>query len=139
MRLSYAFVADSAQFTPIDGRLWVLGGDFDTFGAQAFPVTHPSLTLVVKIIAQPTECGHEHRLRIELLNSAGDQIHPEISSKFSPQVNPQFRHRPVGVGLALNFLLLVFPHAGDYAFHILVDDLELGVVPIYLTSIATGP
>ncbi len=74
MRLSYAFLANAAEFTPADGRMWVLGGDFDTLAASAFPVTHPVMTLVVKISAQPAECHREHRLRIERIDSDGAQI-----------------------------------------------------------------
>ncbi len=132
MRLAYAFIANAAEFTPNDGRLWVLGGDFDTITTVEIPATHPSMTLVVKILAQPTECQREHRLRIELIDSDGVQVHPEITGLFTPLVRQEYPHRPVGVGMALTFLQLRLPQYGDYAFHILVDDLELGTLPLYI-------
>jgi hypothetical protein len=136
MKLSYAFTADAATFTPADGRLWILGGDFDSINATEFPATHPAMTLVVKIIAQPTECERSRNLRIALLDADGNSIAPDIESQFTAQRNPQFPHRPVGIGLALNFQGLQFPNPGDYAFHILVDELELGVVPVYLVQLS---
>lgn len=132
MRLAYSFLATSAEFTPHDGRVWVLGGDFDTITAAETPATHPSMALVVKLIVQPTECQREHRLRIELIDSDGVQVHPEIMGAFTPVVRQDFPHRPVGVGMALTFQQLRLPQYGDYSFHILVDDLELGTLPLYL-------
>jgi hypothetical protein len=135
MRLLYAFVADSAQFTA-DGKLWVLGGDFATIQAPAFPATHLAMTLVVKLEVQLTECNRDHRLRVVLLDPDGGPVIPEVELSFRPQSDPRQHHRPVGVGL--NFVLqqIQFPKAGDYGFHVLVDDLELGVVPLYLVSTA---
>ncbi len=42
MQLAYAMTALAAEVTP-DGKLWMLGGDFDTLTAQSFPVTHPAI------------------------------------------------------------------------------------------------
>lgn len=133
MRLEYAFLADAAQYTPADGRLWVLGGDFDTLTANDFPVTNPSLTLIVKVLVQPTECGREHHLRVEFINSNGVRMQSKIEAGFVPQPNVLFPDREVGIGIALNLQSLIFPVAGDYAFHIFVDDLELRALPIHLT------
>ncbi len=135
MRLSYAFLANAAEFTPADGRVWVLGGDFDTLAATAFPATHPVMTLVVKISAEPTECHREHRLRIELIDSDGTQIQ-QIQAQFTPEVRPQYPHRSVGIGVAMNFQGITFPRPSNYSFHILVDDLELGTVALYLVQAA---
>lgn len=132
MQLAYAFLANSAEFTP-DGRLWVLGGDFDTIMVPAFPVTHPYLTLIVKVLAQPMECGREHQLRIALIDSDGSNLH-EIHAHFTPEKRPDFPHRGVGIGMALNLAALHFQSQGDYAFHILVDNLELGSVSLHLVG-----
>jgi len=132
MRLAYSFLANAAEFTGTDGRLWVLGGDFDTITATETPAMHPVMTLVVKLLVQPTECQREHRLRIELIDSDGVQVHPEIGGPFTPIASPEYPHRPVGVGMALTYLQLRFPRYGDYSFHILIDDLELGVLPLHL-------
>ncbi len=117
MGLSYAFLANAAEFTPGDGRMWVLGGDFDTLAASAFPVTHPVMTLVVKISAQPAECHREHRLRIELIDSEGAQIQ-EIQARFTPEVRPQYPDRSVGIGVAMNFQGITFPRPSNCLFHI---------------------
>lgn len=49
--------------------------------------------------------------------------------------NQQYPHRAVGVGLNASIIGLAFPEEGDYRFHILVDDIEMGVVPLYLERI----
>lgn len=129
MELSYAFVADSAQY--VDGKLYALGGDFDTIVAPKFPATHPALALVLKLRVQPLECARRHQLRVALIDADGKPIQNEIKLEFEPQVDSQHPSRAVGVGLVTNYLVLKFPTAGSYAFHVLVDDIELGTLPFY--------
>ena len=131
MELRHAFVADAAQSTP-DGKIWVLGGDFDTIFVPKFPVMHPAMALVLKITMQPLECDREHQLRIELVDDDGKKVHDPIQLSFHAQPDPRHPHRPVGVGMVLNFQNLRFEGPGNNSFHILVDDIELGRVPLYL-------
>lgn len=132
MQLPYAFLADAAQFT--NGKLYVLGGDIDTIFAPAFPSMHVSSVLVIKLLVQPAECGREHRLRVEFIDSDGGQVVPELVVPFTPVVRPDQPHRPVGVGLTLQLQALPLPHPGDYAFHILVDDFEMGAVQLLVVE-----
>jgi|SRR5579884_1031506 hypothetical protein len=127
MQLAYAITASAAEVTP-DGRLWLLGGDFDTLAAPNFPATHPAMALVVKLRAQPAECDREHQLVVDLIDSDGrEQIH-RIEMAFQPrQAAPGKR---IGVNLVMNIVALQFPKPDDYSFHILVDDEEVGVVPL---------
>ncbi|MGI8549917.1 MAG: DUF6941 family protein [Dehalococcoidia bacterium] len=131
MQLAYAFPSSAAEFSS-DGKVYVLGGDFDTLRVPGFPATQPSLALVVKLHVQPMECYREHRLRIDLIDDDGARVYPEIGLPFTPQTSPNYPHRRVGVGLVITLQGLTFPRPGGYAFHILVDDLEIGTVPLYL-------
>jgi len=138
MRLGYAFCASAAEFTP-DGKLWVLGGDFDTITAPGFPVVHPAMTLVIKLRVEITECDHQHGLRILLLDSDGAIVQGPMEVSFTAQRRPEAPHRPVGVGLAINFQSMVFAREGDFAFHILVDNLGLGTVQVYVIHTPSLP
>ena len=131
MRLTYAFCADAAQIAP-DGKLYVLGGDFEVIHAQEFPAKHPALFLVVKLSVQPPECQREHQLRVELIGPDGHAVTKPIVLSFKAEPNSLYPHKPIGVGLIINFQNLQFQKPGDYAFHVLVDDLELDTVPLVL-------
>jgi hypothetical protein len=71
-------------------------------------------------------------LRVELIDDDGAQVHPPLALPFVPPPADR-RGKPIKMFLVLNYQNLTFPHEGDYAFHILVDDLELGTVPVWLT------
>lgn len=136
MQLGFAFLADAAQDTP-DGKISVLGGNFDTIYAARFPTSQPAMSLVVNLRVQPTECGREHRLRVEFLNEDGGPLIPRIELGFLPQKRADAPHRPVNVNLIAVLQGVPFSRAGEYGSHILVDDLELGVLPLYLVQAQT--
>jgi hypothetical protein len=138
MQLAFAFLADAAQFSP-DGKVSLLGGDFDTVYAESFPSQHPDATLVVKLKVQPTECNRDHRLRVEFIDSDGNRVIPSLELPFKPELRPEQPHRPVGVGLALQLRGLPIAKEGDYAFHVLVDDLEVAVVELKAVVRRTKP
>ncbi|HLQ34457.1 MAG TPA: hypothetical protein VK457_17370 [Chloroflexota bacterium] len=127
MQLAYAMTALAAEVTP-DGKLWMLGGDFDTLTAQSFPVTHPAMALVVKLWAQLPECEREHQLTVELIDSDGREQIKRIEMPF--RVAQPAPGRRIGANLVLHLVGLQFPKPDDYAFHILVDDIEIGSVPL---------
>jgi hypothetical protein len=134
MRLFYAITADAAQFTP-DGRLWVLGGDFDTIYSPQFPAVHSAMTLAVKLLATPRESEREHQLRVELVDADGQPFQEPFVLPFTPHINAAYPHREVGIGLTLNYQNLRFDRPGDFGFHILVDGLEIGTLPLYVAQL----
>lgn len=131
MRLAYAFPASAAEFSQ-DGKLSVLSGDFDTITVATFPATNPQMVLVVKLELQPLECSREHQLRVELIDADGQRLHESITISFRAQPHPDDLHRRVGMGSVIHYQGITFPKPGAYSIHVLVDDLELGVVPLYL-------
>jgi len=138
MNVPYALTATAAETTS-DGRIWVLGGDFDTLGSSQFPLTLPTITLLLKVSFEPAECGAVHRLRIELWDQDGTVIQSPFTTEFTPQRNVQFPTRPAGSVIALNMQGLSFPNPGDYAFHVLVDDHQMARVPLYVTQQSEPP
>ena len=131
MRVPFALTASSAESTP-DGRVWILGGDFDTVGSPRFPVVLPTMTLVVKILFEPGETGRPHTVRTELWDEDGEVIQHPFVQTFTPERHPKFPTRNVGSVLILNMQGLSFPNPGDYAFHVLVDDHLMATTQIYV-------
>jgi hypothetical protein len=131
MRVVFAIVADAATDVG-NGKIDISGAGIDTLFSPGFPAATAQLTLVWRLEFAPTECGHPHQIRVELLGPDGQGIIQPLTgtavvSKFAPEP-----HRPVNTNLIFNLQGVVFPNAGDYAFHILIDNIELAVVPLYL-------
>src|SRR5258708_4711584 len=131
MRLVYAFLADAAQFTP-DGKLSMLGGDYDTLYATAFPTIHPAVTFVLKLRLEPDEVTTEHIIRVDLEQAGVETRYPSASLHVAPQANADRISGPQHIASVLNFVQIVFPVPGAYTFHIVADDRELGVLPLRL-------
>lgn len=138
MHLGFAFLADAAQVTP-DQKLSVLGGNFDTIYAQEFPAVHALMCLVVNIKAQPTECGREHTLRVEFLDSDGRAQLAPMKLPFTAQTRADMPYRETNVNLIASLMGQQFMQPGEFAFHILVDDLEIGRVPLRLALLPGAP
>jgi len=134
MELEFALLADAAA-SPPDGKLYILGGGFDQIRAQQFPATHGSIALVVKLRLHPTECNRQHTLEIELWDPDGNQAGPAISGEFSAQRNPDSPTRSSYVQLVFNIIGLQFPSAGEYEFHIIVNEQHLKTIPLSITAI----
>ena len=70
--------------------------------APSFPGTHPAMSLVVKLWAQPTECDREHQLRVELIDSDGRECLQRIEMPFQPKQSAPGRR--IGVNLVLHIV-----------------------------------
>ena len=94
MRLVYAFPADAAQFTE-DGKLWILGGDFDAIRVREFPFKQPALALVVKIALLPDECEQDHRIRVLLIGPERQEL-ADVSTTTAPPRRADFPEADAG-------------------------------------------
>lgn len=137
VELVYAIPADAAEVGP-QGKVSILGGDFENIYVQQFPSLHTRFSLVVKLLAQPSECGAEHTFQAVVYGPDGVSPSPGLMTTFTP-VQPAGREdRPVGVRLVANFPFLVFTGQGDHLIRILVDEHEVGNVPFQVTLGAPG-
>lgn len=130
MRVVYAFLADTATGTP-GGKADATGIGFDTIFAEAFPAMHAHMALVCRLEVAITECDVPHELRIEMLGPDGQLMFRQVAQFTTRRVDPTVV-RPPTFPLILDLVNLPFPAAGDYAFHLLVDNIELAVVPLYI-------
>ncbi len=72
MRLEYMLLADAANLST-EGKLNVLGA-FERIVARSFPVMHPTMTVVIRMVATPAERGRKKQIGIRLLNQDGVEL-----------------------------------------------------------------
>ena len=72
MELDFAFLADAADVSM--GKLFVLGGAFDTIHVSGFPATHPILAVVLRLLLSPADLDRKHELQILLLDADAKHI-----------------------------------------------------------------
>jgi len=131
MRAAYVFLASGGEFTP-DGKLNVLGGDFDTIFGPAFPLVQPHMVLLIKLLLDQGDTGHGHELRVSLLNAEGERVLSDLRGPIEVLGKAMRPDRPVGMGLALTAINLIFPRPGAYTWHVFVDDIEVAALKLYV-------
>ncbi len=128
MKLTAAFLADAAQVTA--GKLYVLGGAFDTVTARTFPAVHRSLAVVLIAEVGPGDRNRDLPIRIQLLDEDGGEL--GIESQGNLRVGAPSA-LPAGaasiVPLVSAFGNIRFPTPGGYVFRISHEDDELGQIP----------
>jgi hypothetical protein len=128
VKLTAAFLADAAQVTA--GKLYVLGGAFDTITARRFPAVHRSLAVVLVAEVGPGDRNRDLPIRIELLDEDGGEL--GIESQGNLRVGAPSA-LPAGasslVPLVSAFGNVRFPAAGGYVFRISHEDAEIGRIP----------
>ena len=139
MKLAYAMLADAAQTTP-DGKVSIIGGDFDTIYSTNFPALHPVLTLVIRVDFERPEANREHRLRISISGPLGGHVIATDPRPFTPTVPEGYRGGHVKTFFVVSVNGLVFEQQGTYRIRITVDDTPVGEeLPLYLERVASPP
>ena len=127
MRLTTAMLADAAQVQ--GGKLFVLGGGFDTISARTIPVVHRSLTLAMVAEVEPDERHRDLEIAIQLIDEDGSPLDVEAKGKLRVGAPPNL---PPGsasiVPIVSPFYNIRFPEAKGYAFTIGFEGEELGRV-----------
>ncbi len=116
MEIKTAVLADAANVS-VENKLNITG-IFNRLSGTEFPLTHPSMVLVVRLEYHPSEAG-EHALTINIADADGTKIAEGGGSFKLPKPHTQ-ELPPIG-----QFLLplhgLVFQSPGVFSFDILVD------------------
>ena len=123
--IEVAILADAVQ--AVAGKLYVLGGGWDTLYAARFPARHPSLGIGVRVRVPWTQIDKEFTLSVDLVDEDGHSVFGDksISQKFRsgrPRGLPD--GVDVGVVRALTINGLVFPREGGYSFVVSIDGVE---------------
>jgi hypothetical protein len=128
MDLDFAFLADAADVSM--GKLFVLGGAFDTIYVSGFPATHPTLAVVLRLMLSPNDLDRRHKLEILLLDADGRSIAAapgELMVSKSPDSPAGWKQ---AVMLPLRFLNIPFQAPGHYSIEILTNGTLTKAIPL---------
>ena len=135
MKLTSAMLADSAQVQ--SGKLFVLGGGFDTISVRSVPATHRSLTLAMVAEVGPDERQQDLNLGIELVDEDGAELGVSANGRLRVGTPPNL---PPGassvVPIVSPFHNITFPEAKGYAFVVKLNGEELARVRFRLVEVA---
>jgi hypothetical protein len=131
MNVNLAVLCDAANVSR-EGKLNILG-EFDSIGAATFPLTYPTMVLVVRLEAHPTEAG-VHHLKLHLFDEDGHDVVPPLQGDF-PTGSPSFLGAMIRTPpLILQMHGVCFNGPGHYSFELLVDNHHLRSLPLHILS-----
>ena len=118
-----ALLADAVQ--AVRGKLFILGGGWDTLWVQKVPARHPSLAIGLRLRVPVSWVKDSLNLSVELQDVDGHPLlpHPLTNDIKLPQ-NPQHPPNATDFGLIRSFTFnnLMFQQEGPYSFVISVDE-----------------
>lgn len=135
-----ALLADAVQ--AVRGKLFVLGGGWDTLWVQRFPARHPSLAIGLRLRVPVSWASDTLKLSVELQDADG---HPMLPRPLSHDIRlpPASQHSPSATDFGLirsfTFNNLMFEREGSYSFVISVDDEPVSRLRFTVRARAQGP
>ncbi len=123
MEVDFAFLADSADAT--NGKLYVMGGAFDTLWTPQVPTTYPRLAFIIRLLLNAAELGRPHKLEVVIMDEDGKHtatVGGDLNVGRSPDLPKGWQQAFLGV---LNFAGLKFDKFGDYSFNVMVNNSSL--------------
>jgi hypothetical protein len=134
MRLTVAMLADSAQVA--GGKLFILGGAFDTINARAFPALVRGLSVVLVAEIEPADRDRDLPIAIRLLDEDGAALGVQSQGMMRVRAPASL---PAGasslVPLVVAFVGVRFPKAGGYVFIIEHEGRELSRIPFRVREV----
>ena len=118
-----ALLADSVQ--AVRGKLFVLGGGWDTLWVGGFPARHPSLAIGLRLRVPVSWTSPTLKLAVDLQDADGKAILPSsLAHVIKLPENPTHAPNATDFGLVRSFTFnnLRFEHDGPYSFVVSVDD-----------------
>lgn len=118
-----ALLADAVQ--AVRGKLFILGGGWDTLWVQRFPARHPSLAIGLRLRVPVSWASENLKLSVELQDADGHQILPQtLSHDIRLPASGQHPPNSTDFGLIRSFTFnnLLFRQEGSYSFVVSVDD-----------------
>ena len=134
MKLNTAMLCDAAQVQ--GGKLFVLGGGFDTISARKLPIVHRSLTVALVAEVEPDERHRDLELLISLIDEDGNDLGVEAKGKMKVGAPPNL---PPGsssiVPIVSPFYNVRLEEAKGYAFVVLYEDDELARITFRVVKV----
>src|SRR5947209_2361758 len=125
--VDFAFLADAAEAEP-GRKLYVMGGGIDSIGAPVYPVVHPHLALVLRLLVHPTEANRNHVLEIRLMEPDGGEL-TKVEGSFSASDAGVPPGREIPMNMVLNFWSTRFERPGDYGIEIMINNQHMKSLP----------
>lgn len=127
MQVDYMVLADAAA--AVQGKLYIHGAGWDTLFAASFPVTHPTMSVAIRLRVPWTDTNQPHHLELDIVDDDSQSIVPTPPGPFRGDINvgrpPQLAQGDDQVvPLALNLNGLIFQQAGVYAIILRIDGME---------------
>lgn len=122
-QVDFALLADAVQV--LQGKLYVLGGGWNTLFVAGFPARHPSLGVGLRVRVPWSWTERPLKIGIDLQDEDGARILPGPPIAQGVKVSrPQGLPDGSDVVLARSFTFnnLMFPKPGGYSFVISLDD-----------------
>ena len=124
MKMTSAMLADAAQVQ--SGKLFVLGGGFDTISVRSVPATHRSLSLAMVAEVAPEDRQRDLDLSITLVDEDGAEVGVAATGRLRVGTPPNL---PPGassiVPIVSPFHNITFPEAKGYSFLVSLNGQEL--------------
>jgi hypothetical protein len=134
VQLTTAMLADAAQVQ--GGKLYVLGGGFDTIVTRNLPAVQRSLAVVLVASIDPSERHQDLELSIALLDEDGAATGLEAKGRVrvgAPANLPP--GAPSTVPIVSQFANVRFPEAKGYTFVVSYENQELTRVPCRVVKV----
>jgi len=133
MRFTSAMLADAAQVSA--GKLFVLGGGFDTITVREIPAVHRYLAVVLLAEIGPADRNRELTVTIRLVDEDGHDTGMQAQGSFRVGAPASL---PAGatssVPLVSGFGGIRFERAGGYVFLVEHEGTEVARVPFRVRS-----
>ncbi len=121
IRAECFIIADGAQES--NGKLYVLGGGWDTIFSAAYPMQWAAVSLAIKLVIPWNLAGEPHELVVDLVNDDGVPALPE-SPKLQFNVGRPHNADPgddVSMPFTLTLNQITLPRTGRYTFLLRID------------------
>ena len=135
MKLTSAMLADAAQVQ--SGKLYVLGGGFDTISVRKLPATHRSVSLAMVAEVGPDERQQDLELVVQLVDEDGAELGVMAKGKLRVGAPPNLPPgSPSIVPIMTPFHNVTFPEAKGYAFVVSMNETELTRVKFRVVKVS---
>jgi hypothetical protein len=141
MQVDYMVLADAAAAE--GGKHYIHGAGWNRLLATSFPVTHPSMSVAVRLLVPWHDTNCPHQLELDVVDEDGQSILPPPGPRrgtittgrpvFLKQGEEQF------VPLVMTIIQIQFNQAGLYAVILRIDGMEAARSAFHVVSVRPEP
>lgn len=125
-----AFLVSDAV-TTAQGKIYIHGGGITKI-AGSFPVTQPTLGVLLRLEREDEPLGTDHHIAIRLLSPDNDQlVEVETNYRVPGSANEEY---PMTIDFVGSFSGLEFETPGLYRFAAFIDEVEIDSIPLALET-----